>query len=107
MHERQKYGKIPDVVVYVKCEQCGKDHNGFYGSGRFCSAQCAKEFIASKKRGAKNSKVKAHLDKLRSEGKIKCHRAKYGTWKCLVCNEIFETRAKLKAHTQQEHSVKI
>lgn len=107
MRKRQKHGKISDVVVYVKCEQCGKDHNGFYGSGRFCSAQCAKEFIASKNKGAKNPKVKAHLDKLRLEGKLKYNKAKYGTWKCPVCNKIFETRAMLKTHIQQEHNVKI
>ena len=23
------------------CERCGKEHNGSYGSGRFCSRQCA------------------------------------------------------------------
>lgn len=26
------------------CENCGKDHDGKYGSGRFCSKECAKGF---------------------------------------------------------------
>ena len=26
------------------CELCGKEHNGLYGSGRFCSEFCAKKF---------------------------------------------------------------
>ena len=25
----------------MKCEACGKEHNGFYGSGRFCCRSCA------------------------------------------------------------------
>lgn len=26
------------------CENCGKTHNGLYGSGRFCSEYCAKSY---------------------------------------------------------------
>lgn len=28
----------------MKCELCGKEHNGSYGSGRFCSSTCARRF---------------------------------------------------------------
>lgn len=28
----------------MKCENCGKEHNGTYGSGRFCSSECAHTF---------------------------------------------------------------
>lgn len=30
----------------MKCEKCGKEHNGSYGSGRFCSAKCARSYSA-------------------------------------------------------------
>lgn len=30
------------------CEFCGKEHDGSYGSGRFCSKSCRMKFIASK-----------------------------------------------------------
>lgn len=30
--------------MYIKCEYCGRFHNGSYGSGRFCSSTCAKAF---------------------------------------------------------------
>lgn len=33
-----------------KCEYCGKDHDGSYGSGRFCSKSCAKGFSTKLKR---------------------------------------------------------
>lgn len=26
------------------CEYCGKEHDGSYGSGRFCCAKCARKF---------------------------------------------------------------
>ena len=26
------------------CENCGKEHDGFYGSGRFCSKECARSY---------------------------------------------------------------
>ena len=26
------------------CENCGKEHNGNYGSGRFCCKKCARSF---------------------------------------------------------------
>jgi hypothetical protein len=28
-----------------KCEACGKEHNGSYGSGRFCSDHCRRSCI--------------------------------------------------------------
>ena len=80
-----------------KCEICNNKHDGSYGSGRFCSKQCAIEYTVQQNRNAKNPKIKAHLDALRLKGKISV-KAVYGTWKCSICNKIFETRAKLKEH---------
>ena len=28
----------------MKCEQCGNEHDGSYGSGRFCSASCRSKY---------------------------------------------------------------
>ena len=47
------------------CENCGKEHNGEFGSGRFCSKECARSY---------SSKMKT--------GKTK-------NIKCIVCGEIF------------------
>ena len=79
----------------MKCEnpKCGKEHDGSYGSGRFCSNHCRCAFNASKaKHGTLKSKC-AH-PKLR---------APYGTWKCSKCNEVFETRRKLRNHREEVH----
>lgn len=83
------------VIISMKCEnpKCGKEHDGSYGSGRFCSKRCRFAFIGSKaKHGTPRSKC-AH-PKLR---------AVHGTWKCSKCNEIFETRRKLQDHRKEVH----
>ena len=41
----------------MKCENCGIDHDGEYGSGRFCSAKCARGFSTKSKRKQINEKV--------------------------------------------------
>lgn len=43
------------------CENCNKNHNGEYGSGRFCSAKCARGFSTKNKRAEINQKVSAKL----------------------------------------------
>ena len=48
----------PKAMEFV-CEQCGKKHNGQYGSGRFCSKSCANAYSAS-------SHSRITLDKLES-----------------------------------------
>jgi hypothetical protein len=32
----------------MKCEKCNKDHDGSYGSGRFCSNFCARSYSTKK-----------------------------------------------------------
>ena len=39
------------------CENCCNEHNGDYGSGRFCSSKCARGFSTKAKRGEINSKL--------------------------------------------------
>jgi len=41
----------------MKCENCNKEHEGNYGSGRFCSVRCAKSFSTKNKRKEINKKV--------------------------------------------------
>ena len=87
--------------IYI-CEKCGNYHDGSFGSGRFCSRNCAAGAVSPHR---KSDKVKAHLDKLRQLGKIKS-RSPYGTWKCCECDLIFDTRAQLKQHFIDNHGVK-
>lgn len=43
------------------CENCENEHAGSYGSGRFCSAKCARGFSTRNKRQEINEKVSASL----------------------------------------------
>lgn len=45
----------------MKCETCGKNHDGSYGSGRFCCQACARSFATSKNRKEINQKVSKSL----------------------------------------------
>jgi 5-methylcytosine-specific restriction endonuclease McrA len=44
-----------------KCENCDNDHDGNYGSGRFCSNKCARGFSTKNKRQEINEKVSKKL----------------------------------------------
>lgn len=83
-----------------KCENCGKEHDGSYGSGRFCSKSCRMQWIG--KTGHKTAIEKGTYKSNCSSIKIKS-RKPFGTWKCPVCGEILETRRKLTDHKHQLH----
>lgn len=73
----------------MKCENCGNEHDGSYGSGRFCSEHCRCSYIAKQ---VKNRFVpKPHKQ------------AKPGTWKCCHCGLVFDTRKLLTEHKYKEH----
>lgn len=78
------------MKIYI-CENCSNEHDGSYGSGRFCSKHCKQAWIA---------KHVNHSNKERKD----C-RSPYGTWKCKCCNLIFETRSKLFAHNHEFHPI--
>lgn len=44
------------------CENCGKDHEGIYGSGRFCSIKCSRSFSTKAKRSEINESVSKTLN---------------------------------------------
>lgn len=45
----------------MKCENCEVEHEGTYGSGRFCSNKCARGFSTKNKRSLINEKVSLKL----------------------------------------------
>ena len=88
------------MKTYI-CEECQHEHDGSYGSGRFCSLHCRKVWCGkiSYQKRIINGTFKGNLN---IGNTVK--RAKYGTWKCKRCNIIFETRAKLLKHNQDNHT---
>ena len=74
------------------CENCGKEHDGSYGSGRFCSSACRHSYSAKK---IKNRSCLAEIHRKKTSA--------FGTWKCCYCNFIARTRKELQNHKHTEH----
>jgi hypothetical protein len=68
------------------CEYCNNEHDGTYGSGRFCRSSCAKGFASRDKRLEINLKISAKLTKLPT------------TKVCRYCNKEFSTKRKSKVY---------
>lgn len=68
--------------MFSLCESCYQQHNGAYGSGRFCSSACARSFSTAKKRKSINARVSIKLSKPKT------------TRLCLVCNKTFVVKKK-------------
>jgi len=64
-----------------QCENCNNNHNGDYGSGRFCSSKCARGFSTKDKRSLINEKVSKKLSFVPVLIK-----------NCAQCNIVFDTK---------------
>lgn len=69
----------------MKCESCDVEHDGKYGSGRFCSSKCARGFSTKNNREEINKKVS---EKMRGRG------AGIESSICPNCQLQFEDRIK-------------
>ena len=65
------------------CENCGKEHNGSYGSGRFCSKECARAFSTKNTTGQLKEAKCIDCGKIIYIGK----RASNKTCRCEECNK--------------------
>lgn len=72
----------------MKCEKCNDEHDGSYGSGRFCGSKCSHSFSTMEKRDEINKKVS---EKLTVTGKYKRH---YEITECINCNKPINNRGK-------------
>ena len=106
------------------CETCGKEHDGSYGSGRFCSYKCKQKFSSirgaskggqtSKQKLGKKCKCEACGAEFETKLALRKHwpfcekRIKYGAhnnWKC-HCGKVFKTRKLLQEHRQECKCIK-
>ena len=66
-----RYGiKVSDRKKLRKCEYCGKEHDGSFGSGRFCCSDCAKKYSLSFSKGKKSEDKSAKEEKVEESVKI-------------------------------------
>lgn len=68
------------------CERCGKEHNGSYGSGRFCCQHCKQSYVTalsnkSDKRKHKYICPKCHKEYISGQGR-----------KTELCNDCYRSQ---------------
>lgn len=82
------------VQIKFKCEKCQKIHDASYGSGRFCSAECARSFASLVRREEANVKVSLKLGGKGADRFV-------GTGKCLQCSKDINNRKKFCSNACQ------
>ena len=70
------------------CENCGSEHNGSYGSGRFCSTKCSRSFSTKNNRAETNEKIRFKMSKTHEDKLKKCI--------CIECGNYFLAKRRLK-----------
>lgn len=81
------------------CENCGKEHNGIYGSGRFCSKSCARSFSTKQHREEINQKISKSIQEYLS--KLDPYKKDTDTkYECEFCGFEVKTRSGLESHTR-------
>ena len=73
-----------------KCENinCQKEHDGKYGSGRFCSPKCARSFSRNLKREETNKKVSEKMKGYKYGNAGKTYPIIEIKKKCVICGKI-------------------
>lgn len=84
----------------MKCEECGNEHDGSYGSGRFCSEKCRMSWIAKQGVLKRDKNWKSPFSNPKNKRNKK---APFGTWKCEVCDFIAETKNEKYVHIRKYH----
>jgi very-short-patch-repair endonuclease len=79
------------------CENCGKDHDSSYGSGRFCSMKCARGFSTKFNRDETNKKVSNTLKSKSQTQSIKI---------CKMCNTEFTHGKKRQVYCSRKCAAK-
>lgn len=93
MVARNNHDKLKGKIM--ECENCGNEHDGSYGSGRFCSEHCRKSWTAKRRTHFPSA------DELRLRKGFIRHRKE--PWKCDECEKSFLTRKSLYEHKHQCH----
>ena len=83
--------RLPNGMFICENPECSKEHDGSYGSGRFCSKTCVQKFASQQ---SIKSRKEHHFAR-------KASRAKFGTWKCKSCDFVGSTRYELQQHHKQ------
>lgn len=95
------------------CENCGKEHDGSYGSGRFCSKECARSYSTKNiiKGQMKESKCihcgkTIYIGKRASEKNCICDECKNNVYiKCPICGQLHLKSVTCANKFCQDHNI--
>ena len=90
----------------MKCEKCGNEHDGSYGSGRFCSKFCARGFSGSdrtleSRQKTSTSVSKEHIHICPKCGNTFLNKGTSPTTLCIECRIKNNSNFRLSAKTNQ------
>jgi hypothetical protein len=89
-----------------KCEYCKKEHDGSFGSGRFCSKKCARGFSTKAKRKEINKKVSKKLKK--EKHCISCNTKISGKGNyCKICKRYVNNKILFRKLNIRENNLQI
>ena len=93
------------------CENCGKEHDGSYASGRFCSLKCARSFSTKTINYADLKEAKCiecgkliYISKNASIKKCKCNKCKKHFKYCSICGRIKNQNGICENNFCKEHN---
>lgn len=93
------------------CENCGKKHDGTYGSGRFCSKKCARSFSTKNINHKELKEAKCiecgkiiYVSKNVSNKKCKCEDCKKRYKYCPICGRIKNKNGICENNFCKEHN---
>lgn len=96
LHDKKEARRLSNGMFKCENPDCEKEHDGSYGSGRFCSLQCRRHYVALQsaqtaiKNGTKHCPTNFRREK-----------APYGRWKCPNCGFIAKTRKEFFKHKKE------
>lgn len=97
------------------CKKCGKEHDGSYGSGQFCSKECARSYATLNEKNKHQLKEAKcincgkiiYIDKRASLKTCKCKECSKKQFKCNICGRIYnEDDHHCKNEFCQKHTYK-
>lgn len=103
--QQKEAKRLPNGMFKCENPKCNKEHDGSYGTGRFCSNSCRRSYAAQQNDCIKIGKKRRSRKQMNMHEKHLKTRSPYGRWQCKRCNLIFETRAQLFEHNHQVHPI--
>ncbi len=102
LEEERNKRRLPNGLFKCENPDCNNEHDGSYGTGRFCSKKCRMHVIG---KHSYETKLKngTFTSAFFNQSNIHNKRRAKGDWKCSTCGKIFRTRAERNSHYREEH----